>query len=368
VRIVLKNVLVVAVVSERAFLRQNGVPSPSGLTAHRRRSMAMADNGRTPVIPPDLDLIDGPYWAALTTVMPDGQPQTTPVWCNREGGYLLTNTMRGFRKEKNMRANPRVTLLVYDPHDPQRNIEVRGRVIDMTEIGAVEHNDRLAQVYLGKPAATFFGDAVPAALAATYVPVKVTIAPIHVRLGDPAPSASIGARSGLSPSGWLSEQKVHSEAASAPVIPADPLRHAPVRIPDTHRDLLIRPIHGILSTLLPDGQPHVSLVWVDYDGTHLRLNTALERRKCRNMQANPKVTLLVVDPQQSNRWIEVRGRVAEITTEGALPHADLLAQRYLGKQRFYGDVYERAWQPYETRVLVTIDPLKVSLDAVFAGR
>ena len=111
------------------------------------------------------DLIDGPYWAALTTVMPGGQPQTTPVWCNREGGYILTNTMRGFRKEKNMRANPRVTLLVCDPRNPVRNIEVRGLVVEMTEEGAVEHDDRLAQLYLGKPGATFFGDAVPAELA-----------------------------------------------------------------------------------------------------------------------------------------------------------------------------------------------------------
>jgi PPOX class probable F420-dependent enzyme len=117
--------------------------------------------------------------------MPDGQPQMTPVWCNREGDYVLTNTMRGFRKEKNMRANPRVTLFTYDPRNPLRNIEVRGLVVEMTEEGAVEHDDRLAQLYLGKPDARFFGDAVPAELAATYDPVKVTIAPTHVRVEDP---------------------------------------------------------------------------------------------------------------------------------------------------------------------------------------
>jgi PPOX class probable F420-dependent enzyme len=128
------------------------------------------------------DLIDGPYWAALTTVMPDGRPQTTPVWCNREGGYVLTNTMKGFRKEKNMRADPHVTLLVYDPHNPLRNIEVRGLVVEMTEEGAVEHDDRLAQLYTGKWDARFFGDAVPAGLIEVYHPVKVTIAPVHVRV------------------------------------------------------------------------------------------------------------------------------------------------------------------------------------------
>lgn len=129
-----------------------------------------------------LDLIDGPYWAALTTVMPDDQPQTTPVWCNREGDYVLINTMQGFRKEKNMRTNPQVTLLIYDPRNSSRYIEVRGRVIEMSEAGAVEHNDKLTQLYTGRPEARFFGDAIPAELAAKFRPVKVTIAPLHVRV------------------------------------------------------------------------------------------------------------------------------------------------------------------------------------------
>jgi len=205
------------------------------------------------------DLIDGPYWAALTTVMPDGQPQTTPVWCNRECNYILTNTMRGFRKEKNMRANPHVALLVYDPGNPPRNIEVRGIVIEMTEVGAVEHDDSLAQLYMGKPNARFFGDTVPADLAATYVPVKVTIAPVHVRVGDPVPLASFGARSGLTPSAWLSETNSRSEEGGLYTIPGaiqgNPPLAAPtpapvhVTVPDSHRDLLVRPVHGILSTM-----------------------------------------------------------------------------------------------------------------------
>jgi hypothetical protein len=59
--------------------------------------------------------------------------------------------MRGFRKEKNMRANPKVTLLAYDPKHPLRNIEIRGTVVDMTEEGALEHLDHLTQLYLHKP-------------------------------------------------------------------------------------------------------------------------------------------------------------------------------------------------------------------------
>ncbi len=64
-----------------------------------------------------LDLIDGPYTVALSTIIPDGQPQTTPVWCNRNGTEIFINVMKGFRKEKNMRLNPKVSLLVYDPKE-----------------------------------------------------------------------------------------------------------------------------------------------------------------------------------------------------------------------------------------------------------
>lgn len=129
-----------------------------------------------------LDLIDGPYTVALSTVMPDGQPQTTPVWCNRKDGVILINVMKDFRKEKNMRINPHVSLLAYDPKNPIRNIEIRGCVVEMTEEGALEHNDELARLYLGKWDAKFFGDAVPAQLQSRYTPVRVKIAPTHIRV------------------------------------------------------------------------------------------------------------------------------------------------------------------------------------------
>jgi PPOX class probable F420-dependent enzyme len=129
-----------------------------------------------------LDLIDGPYTVALSTIMPDGQPQTTPVWCNRRDNFIFINVMKGFRKEKNMRLNPKVSLLVYDPKDPLRNIEIRGCVVEMTEDGAIEHNDELARLYLSKPDAKFFGDAVPVDLQTRFIPVRVKIMPIHIRV------------------------------------------------------------------------------------------------------------------------------------------------------------------------------------------
>ena len=129
-----------------------------------------------------LDLIDGPYVVALSTLMPDGQPQTTPVWCNRDGEFIFINVMKGFRKEKNMQLNPHVSILAYDPKDPLRSIEIRGQVVEMTEMGAIEHNDQLAQLYLGNPNARFFGDAVPAELQTRYTPIRIKIAPTHLRV------------------------------------------------------------------------------------------------------------------------------------------------------------------------------------------
>ena len=75
--------------------------------------------------------------------------------------------------------------------------------------------------------------------------------------------------------------------------------------------------------------------------------------------------LLVIDPQDGSRWIEVRGKVVEIQRAGAEAHTDTLTQRYTGKQRFYGDIYPVEQKQKETRVIVKIEPVKVSLDAIF---
>ena len=137
-------------------------------------------------------------------------------------------------------------------------------------------------------------------------------------------------------------------------------------IPDTHLDLLQTPVHGVLTTIMPDGFPQSSIVWVDYDGEFVLINTTLERQKGRNMRDNPKVTILVIDLNDSSRWVEVRGQVKEITQECAEEHADKLTQRYCrDKQHFYGDIYPVGQKQKETRVIVKILPLKVCLDAVF---
>jgi PPOX class probable F420-dependent enzyme len=129
-----------------------------------------------------LDLLQGPRVAALTTLMPDGSPQTTVVWCDYDGTFVRVNTMRGFRKEKNMRLNPKVTLLCYDPRQPLRSLEVRGTVVEMTEQGALEHLDGLSELYTGRK--PYFGACVPAELKETETPVLCRIRPTHVTVLD----------------------------------------------------------------------------------------------------------------------------------------------------------------------------------------
>jgi PPOX class probable F420-dependent enzyme len=149
------------------------------LAAAPTRVIGVLDSDRRRVPASHLDLVECPPVAALTTVMPDGSPQTSVVWCDFDGECVRVNTMRGFQKERNMRRNPLVTLLCYDPRDDGRYLEVRGTVESMTEDGALEHLDGLTSKYAGRPM-RYFGECVPAALAKTETPVLCRIRPTHV--------------------------------------------------------------------------------------------------------------------------------------------------------------------------------------------
>lgn len=137
-------------------------------------------------------------------------------------------------------------------------------------------------------------------------------------------------------------------------------------IPDSHLDLLTRPLHGVLTTMGADGQPQSSLVWVDVDNKVAVVNTTLERQKGRNMRANPKVSLLIVDPENTSRYIQIRGD-AELTTEGALDHLDALTRKYTRHPAFYGYVYPVEQRARETRVVCRIRARRITLDAIHAG-
>jgi PPOX class probable F420-dependent enzyme len=125
-------------------------------------------------------------------------------------------------------------------------------------------------------------------------------------------------------------------------------------IPQTHADLLEKQAFGNLGTLMKDGSPQVTPVWVDYDGTYVRFNSAKGRVKDLNIRRDPRVAVTLQDPANPYRYLEVRGRVVEITENGADDHINKLSQKYLGKP-----VYPFR-QPGEVRVIYKIEPQKVS--------
>ena len=136
-----------------------------------------------------------------------------------------------------------------------------------------------------------------------------------------------------------------------------------VSLPASHLDLLERPVCGVLTTMGRDGQPQSSLVWVDHDGTCARVNTTLERQKGRNLRADRRVSLLVVDPDDTSRFIQIRGD-AELVTDGALEHLDALTRHYTRHPAYYGGIVPAARRGRETRVICRIHPRRVTLDAI----
>src|SRR3954453_15773546 len=102
-------------------------------------------------------------------------------------------------------------------------------------------------------------------------------------------------------------------------------------LPDALVDLLRRPSPCFVATLMPDGSPQMTQTWVDTDGTHVLVNTVDGHQKVRNIERDPRVALNVADPEDPSRYSEVRGRVVDVTEEGAREHIDELAHRYLGR-------------------------------------
>lgn len=105
-------------------------------------------------------------------------------------------------------------------------------------------------------------------------------------------------------------------------------------VPEEFHDLFERPAFASMTTVLPDGTLHGTVVWVGYDGTDLLVNSAEGRRKVKNVRGDPRVCLVVIDPDSAYRYLWVAGEVTEVTTEGAAAQIDGLAQRYLGVEEY----------------------------------
>jgi PPOX class probable F420-dependent enzyme len=105
-------------------------------------------------------------------------------------------------------------------------------------------------------------------------------------------------------------------------------------LPESVKDLLNKKAFASLATVNADGTPQVTPVWFDFDGAHIRFNTARGRVKDRNLSRNPVVALAIMDPDNPYRYVQVKGRVAEVTESGADAHIDSLAKKYLGQDTY----------------------------------
>ena len=118
---------------------------------------------------------------------------------------------------------------------------------------------------------------------------------------------------------------------------------------DKARKFLEQPYVGTVTTLRQDGSPHSTIVWVDVDDDGLSFNTAAGRAKPRNLERDPRISLLVVDPEDTYKWVSISG-TAELTTDGAEGPIDRLAKKNLGQDEY-------PWRkPEEQRIKVRINP------------
>jgi PPOX class probable F420-dependent enzyme len=122
----------------------------------------------------------------------------------------------------------------------------------------------------------------------------------------------------------------------------------PASFPDSFLDLFQKKAFGAFTTLMPDGSPQTTPVWVDYQNGDIWVNSAIGRQKDKNVRRDPRVAIAVIDPDNPYRYVEVRGRVREVTQDGADAHINKMAKKYLGQ-----DVYPFR-QPGEKRVLYKI--------------
>ena len=124
------------------------------------------------------DLVTGPSLAVLSTISIKGYPHSTVVWFDFDGEFFRINTMKGFQKEKNIRRNPQVNLLIYSPNDPLRSVEIRGEVIEISDKDSLQHLNLLSQIYTGKN--NYFGDVIPEHFQETEFPLICKIKPLKI--------------------------------------------------------------------------------------------------------------------------------------------------------------------------------------------
>lgn len=125
-------------------------------------------------------------------------------------------------------------------------------------------------------------------------------------------------------------------------------------LPEPARDLIEGKNFAHLATVMRDGSPQVSPVWIALRGDNILINTAEGRLKTRNMRRDPRVAISIAGQDNAYQRVSIRGRVIEMTHEGADADIDMLAKKYVGADSYPGRT------PSEQRVTVIIEPLKVT--------
>ena len=126
-------------------------------------------------------------------------------------------------------------------------------------------------------------------------------------------------------------------------------------IPTSHQDLLEEANPLTLATVAKDGTPQSTVLWYLWDGDQFLLSTTRSRQKTENIEANPNVSLLIIDPNNMYRYLEVRGTVS-VSEEGGYELIDQLAKRYTGKDHYYGDIQPAERKAKEDRIILQIKP------------
>jgi PPOX class probable F420-dependent enzyme len=234
-------------------------------------------------------------------------------------------------------------VLVVEPGDATRWIELRADVaVDGRD--PIQHLDAVAMAYTGRR--PYFGEVVPAELAQVEHPVVYRLAPVAVVTG---PMYVHGGQ--RRPDGAALPTGAQSDCTGEAAIPA------------SHRDLLGAPTVAALSTRLPTGRAQTQPVWCVLDGNDVLVNTTRQRRKGRNLAADPRATVIAIDAHDTSRWIEIRGDVS-LEERDAPAVLDRLTRQYTGHGHYYGTIYPVEQQHHENRVTARIHPRRITCDAV----
>jgi PPOX class probable F420-dependent enzyme len=132
-------------------------------------------------------------------------------------------------------------------------------------------------------------------------------------------------------------------------------------LPEAVKNLIDSKAYANVATLMPDGSPHVTQTWVDHEGDIVLINTYEGSQKHRNAVRNPKIALDVCDPDDPYKMALIRGRVSQVTLDGADEHVDRMAKKYLGQDKY-------PMRPGMRRVLIKIEPTHVTAPFVDSAR